>query len=295
MTAQTQTTLTASTVPYGRPVTWYTSNSSVVSVSNGKLQAKKAGTANITARMTYGGKIYQKVCAVTVKTPNAPTTPTLTPPPAIQRSLKLSQSALTMAPGSSATLTAITTPSGQTVSWRTSNAAVASVSNGRVTAYKAGSANITAQMAYGTTVYQASCVVTVKEQTYTGYIKGTNGSLAINSTPSTQNPIGSIPECAPCTVYPNKRSGNWVWVSYGGKSGYSYITYITTTKPNSATRRITGTDGSLMINRTASAKYPIGSIPEGKTCTVYPSITSGNWIWTSYNGVYGWSYSKYMK
>lgn len=60
----------------------------------------------------------------------------------------------------------------------------------------------------------------------TGIVRGTDGSLVINSKPKVGNDIGYIPEGASCTVYPDKTSGNWYWVSYNGVSGYSYKDYI---------------------------------------------------------------------
>ena len=59
-----------------------------------------------------------------------------------------------------------------------------------------------------------------------GIIRGTDGSLVINSKPKVGNDIGYIPEGATCTVYPDKTSGNWYWVEYNGISGYSYKSYI---------------------------------------------------------------------
>ena len=64
------------------------------------------------------------------------------------------------------------------------------------------------------------------ERTYTAYVFNTDGSLAINSRPSKDYPIGAIPEGASCTVYPDRMSGNWCWVEYNGISGYSYKDYI---------------------------------------------------------------------
>lgn len=60
----------------------------------------------------------------------------------------------------------------------------------------------------------------------TGIVRGTDGTLVINSRPSVGYQIGLIPEGANCTVYPDKTSGNWYWVSYNGVSGYSYKNYI---------------------------------------------------------------------
>lgn len=133
------------------------------------------------------------------------------------------------------------------------------------------------------------------ENTYTAYATGTNGSLAINSAASSDNMIGKIPEGAAVTVYPDKSSCNWLYVSYKGVKGYSYGKYLTKTAPSTYTGKIKGTDGSLAINSIASAGYMIGKIPEGASCTVYDKIHVGNWVWVCYNGVYGYAYSKYIK
>lgn len=63
-------------------------------------------------------------------------------------------------------------------------------------------------------------------KTYTGRISGTNGCLVINSKPKAGYDIGYIPEGAYCTVNRDKSSGNWLWVSYNGVSGYAYGKYI---------------------------------------------------------------------
>lgn len=254
----------------------------MASVSNGVISAKKEGTAVISAYMDYQKQRYLKSCVVTVQA-------------RIYPELKLSSSSLSMVSGGTVTLKATTVPGNQKVSWSSSNSQVASVADGKVTAHKAGTVTITASMNYEGSTYRQLCTVTVKERTYTGYIKNTVGCPMINRTASTQYPIGSIPECAPCTVYPDRKVGNWVWVSYRGVSGYSYSTYISSTAPASVQKKIYGTSGKLMINRTASTKYPIGSIPEGKYCTVFTSRKVGNWVWVCYNGVYGYAYSKYMK
>lgn len=59
--------LKATTNPKGKKVKWTTSNKKVATVSkSGKVTAKKAGKAKITAKFTYNGKTYKKVCKVTV-------------------------------------------------------------------------------------------------------------------------------------------------------------------------------------------------------------------------------------
>ena len=58
--------VTATTSPAGQTVTWATSSSEVATVSNGTITAVDAGTAIITASMTYDGVTYTDTCNVTV-------------------------------------------------------------------------------------------------------------------------------------------------------------------------------------------------------------------------------------
>ena len=129
-----------------KTVKWKTSNSKVATVSNGKITAKGAGTATITAT-TSNGKT--KTCKVTVKTP-----PT---------SVKLNKTSLTIGKGKTATLKATVNPTknvtSKTVTWTTSNKNVVTVKNGKITAKKVGTATITAKTVNGKI---AKCKVTVK-------------------------------------------------------------------------------------------------------------------------------------
>ena len=125
---------------------WSSSNSTVASVDkNGKVTARKTGTAVITVR-TSNGKYAQ--CTFTVK--KAP------------ESVVLSKSSLTLSKGQTATLTAALSPSDSATycSWSSSDKSVAAVSSGgKITAKAKGNAVITVKTSNGKT---ASCNVTVK-------------------------------------------------------------------------------------------------------------------------------------
>ena len=59
-------TISATTTPSGRSVTWSSSDTSVATVSGGKITAVSAGSTKITASFTYAGKSYSQSCRVVV-------------------------------------------------------------------------------------------------------------------------------------------------------------------------------------------------------------------------------------
>ena len=125
-----------------KTITWMSSDVSVVTVSEGKLTAKDSGTATITAK---AGNCTAD-CTVTV--------------PVDVESVSLDITTLSLSVGESATLTATVKPdnaSDKNVVWTSSDNSVATVSNGRVTAVKAGTATVKATCGGKT----AECVVTV--------------------------------------------------------------------------------------------------------------------------------------
>ena len=67
MTVGDTRTLTATTVPAGKTVTWSTGSSSVASVSSGVVTAAGAGNTIITATMTDEGVTYTDTCTVIVE------------------------------------------------------------------------------------------------------------------------------------------------------------------------------------------------------------------------------------
>ena len=147
-------TLTATITPNNatnKNVSWKSSNTSVATVSNGKITAQKAGTATITVTTEDGGKTA--TCKVTVNAKVA--------------GVSLDKTEVELTEGDTYTLVATINPSNainKNVSWKSSNTSVATVSNGKVTALKAGAAIITVTTEEGGKT--ATCNVTVNEKIY---------------------------------------------------------------------------------------------------------------------------------
>ena len=145
-------TLTATLAPSNatEPVTWKSSDESVAIVAGGTVVGFKAGTATITA--TAGG--YSDICAVTVNPVSIPAT-----------DISLNKNTMSLLVNGTEALIATLTPPNATdpVTWKSDDDTIATVSNGTVTAHKAGSATITAT-AGGKS---ATCALTVTDGTPT--------------------------------------------------------------------------------------------------------------------------------
>ena len=133
-----------------KTVTWTSSNTTVATVdNNGKVTAKVAGTATITA--TAGG--YSATCVVTVEEEVIAVS-----------GITISQETAALTIGETLALTAVVSPANatdKTVAWSSNNTAVATVdSNGVVTAVAAGTATISARIGSK----RAVCRVTVESE-----------------------------------------------------------------------------------------------------------------------------------
>ena len=125
---------------------WESSNTSVATVSSsGMVTTIAAGTADITVTSSNGTSTF---CSVTVANPVI--------------SISLSKSTLNLIKGNTSTLTVTYNPTdaeGKSVTWKSSNTSVATVStSGLITAIASGTATITATSTNGKT---ATCTVTV--------------------------------------------------------------------------------------------------------------------------------------
>jgi Bacterial surface proteins containing Ig-like domains len=143
-----------------KKIAWSSSNTAIATVNaNGKITAKKAGTAIITAKTNDGNKTATIKITVEEKKPAIISVTGIT----------LSKTNLSIEAGKSSTLTytiAPTNATNQEVSWSSSNTAVATVdSNGKITAKAEGNATITVTTKDGSKTATCSVVVTKAEPT----------------------------------------------------------------------------------------------------------------------------------
>ena len=129
----------------------YISNSNVLEYKNGKLYARSNGTSNV--KISYDGKsITYKVVVQDDK-----------PKEVLATEIRLSDSTFKLSVGSSATIKATILPSNVTnksVTWKSSDTKVATVSNGIIKGIKEGKATITATTSNGK---KATVAVTVSK------------------------------------------------------------------------------------------------------------------------------------
>ena len=246
-------------------VTWTSSDPSVVSVTRhntqkGKLTAVKAGTAIITVTDSKTGKTA--TCKVTVRT----------------GTININTTSLTLDVGKSAF---ITESSANTVTWKSSNPEVATVSRynsakGKVVAKAPGSATITVT---DTTGASATCVVTVREDktggeivlgaTELSLVAGKSAYITENST-NVVTWTSSDPSIATVSRFSSAK-GKVTGVKAGTVT-------ITATDSTGATAKcnVTVTTGKFTLNPTSLTVY------EGKTATITED-TSKEVTWTSSN------------
>lgn len=200
-----ETTLTATIKPSdatNKGVTWLSSDSSVASVDeNGKVTAKKAGTATITVTTKDGS--FKAECEVTVT--NISVT-----------GVSLNKTSMSLYIDEEDTLTATVNPSNATnkdVTWSSSDSSVASVDNsGKVTARKAGTATITVTTTDGSKT--ATCTVTVSERP---------ANYVVKFTPYRQEGTGAVLQYTIAVTKNGEAFTNYSKIIYDGKPTGSYL------------------------------------------------------------------------
>ena len=262
LTEGDELTLTATVNPdnaTNKNVTWSSSDNTVASVSNGKVIALKAGKATITVKTEDGGKTA--TCEVTVNAKVYPVT-----------SVSLDKTSATLTEGDELTLTATVNPDNATnknVTWSSSNSAVASVSNGKVTALKAGKATITVKTDDGGKT--ATCEVTVNAKVYP--VTG----VTLDKTSATLTEGDEITLTA--TVNPdNATNKNVTWSSSNSSVASVSNGKVTALKAGKATITVKTDDGgkTATCEVTVNAKvYPVTGVTLDKTSA---TLTEGDEI-----------------
>lgn len=171
-------------------LTWDSSDSSVATVTDGKVTGKSPGTAEISAK---SGNFSDK-CVVTVVVSAT--------------AVSLDKNELSLNEGGSATLVATVSPSDATdaVAWASSDEAVATVADGVVTAVAAGTATITASA--GTAKAECAVSVTVPR------------IVAVD--------LGLSVKWASCNLgasNPEEYGGHYAWGEIEPKDHYTWTTY----------------------------------------------------------------------
>ncbi|MBP3251303.1 MAG: Ig-like domain-containing protein [Prevotella sp.] len=222
LTVGSSETLTATVIPDNatdKSVTWTTSNASVVTVANGTVTAVAPGTATITVTANDGSDVTA-TCEVTVIQ--------------LTTGVSLNKVNATLAVGSTETLTATVYPTDATdksVTWKTSNEAVATVANGTVTAVAPGTATITVTSSNGST---ATCEVTVIQPTTGVTLNKTSITLTAGST-----------ERLTATVAPDNATDKGVtWTTSNANVATVTDGVVYAVNAGTATITVTTTDGA---------------------------------------------------
>ena len=227
-------TITPSDTTDDKTLSWTSSDTSVVTVSNGTVTAVAPGRATVTVK-TSNGKTAS--CTVTVLSPITGVT--------------LDKTVLTLNKGDSSTLTATITPSDttddKTLSWTSSDTSVVTVSNGTVPAVAPGNAMITVKTSNAKT---ASCTVTVLSPIT---------SITLNKTSLTLNKGNSYTLTA--TINPNDTTDSkaLTWKSSNSKvvsvSSKGVIKALTNGKATITVTSVNGKSATCSVTVPYTIKY----------------------------------------
>ena len=262
LTEGDELTLTAIVKPdnaTNKGVIWKSSDSSVASVSDGKVTALKPGKATITVKTDDGGRTA--TCEVTVNDKVYPV-----------KSVSLDRTSAELTEGDEITLAATVKPDNATnkgVSWSSSDPSVASVSEGKVTALKPGKATITVKTDDGGRT--ATCEVTVNAKVYPVE------SVSLDRTSAELTEGDEITLAV--TVKPDNATNKGVsWSSSDPSVASVSEGKVTALKPGKATITVKTDDGgrTATCEVTVNAKvYPVESVSLDRTSA---ELTEGDEI-----------------
>ena len=271
-------TLTATVSPSNatnKAVTWSSNNTSVATVdSSGKVTAKTNGTAVITVKSSANANATAS-CTVTVTTPTTGVT--------------VSLESVSLNVGNTKQLTATISPStasNKSVTWTSSNSAVATVnSSGLVTAKGNGTATITVKSAANSSVSDTCTVtvttpasgITVTPESVTLNIGNTRQltaavapSTASNKSVTWSSSDGGVASVSSSGLVTAKSNGTATITAKTASGGYTDTSKITVKTPVSG---VSLSSTSLTINKGGTSQL---------TATVNPSTASNkNVAWST--------------
>lgn len=250
--SETLTVAVAPTNASNKTINWSSNNTAVATVDNGTVRAVSAGTAVITAAAADGSGVSAS-CTVTVKASAANT-------------FAISETAVNLTAGSTKQLYTRLDSADVTAgtSWSSTNTAVATVVNGKVTAKSAGSATISAIFDVGGTRYTAYSTVTV-----TGYAVQHQITYGNYSTFDGKNPLYFMT---------NDLASNFKGVAVDGYTLTNGNQYYATSSP----------DGHILV---ALNPAYLKMLSSASAHTI--QIGSANGIAQGYFKLYGTSYNIY--
>jgi len=242
-------TLTATVQPANatnQNVTWASNNNAVATVSNGTVTGVAAGTAIITATTQDGSKTA--TCDVTVQNGSIPVTGVILGP----------STSTSISIGGTILLTATVQPTNATnknITWVSSNASIATVSNGTVTGVAAGTATII--VATQDANKTATCVVNVVVPVTGVSLNKRTTSISVNGGTETLT----------ATIAPaNATNKNVTWSTSDASIGTVSNGTVTGVAAGTATITATTQDGSKTDTCVVTvAKIPVTSVSLSKT------------------------------
>ena len=265
-------TLTATIKPdnaTNKNLLWSSSNSQVASVNEGRVVTHQVGKVTITAKSEDGGKTAS--CDVVIKEKVYPVT-----------GVTLDSSSIELTEGDEFTLTANISPNNATnknVTWSSSNSSVASVSNGIVTALKAGKATITVKTDDGGKT--ATCKVKVNEKIYPVI------GVTLNKTSATLTEGEELTLAA--TISPdNATNKNLTWSSSNSSVASVVNGKVKALKAGYTTVSVKTEDG----NKTANCDITVVEPPKATSLSLSESFING-YIYRDHSKLYRVSVSAY--
>ncbi|MBQ0075380.1 MAG: Ig-like domain-containing protein, partial [Prevotella sp.] len=266
-------TLTATVYPdnaSNKQLLWQSSDNEIAIVINGIITGIKPGNVIITAKSADGSN-KTATASITVNKIKA-------------KNIYIDKSSINMYVGDEETLNATISPTDATdknIVWSTSNANVATVVNGIVTARGSGTATITAVTTDGTNL-SATCLVTVKKRTQTiswnQYLENIQyGGQLIELTATASSGLKVKYKSNDENVVSIFDLGDIVYLNPGNCGKTTIVAYQEGNKeylPTETTQNIEVVNNSLVTSKTLVAYYSQSALMDGIVAELANQIVS---------------------